>query len=61
MRVQHAKKMRFFSDLQGGNAKKRVKNEVKIKTGVQIFGQILLKIKTPQRNLADLDLKGGVF
>ena len=44
---------------KGETLKNGSKNEVKIKTGVQIFGQILLKIKTPQRNLADLDLKGG--
>ena len=51
MRAQRAKNFKVFSDLQGGNAKKQVKNGVKIKTGVQIFDQILLKIPPPPREI----------
>ena len=61
MRAQRAKNFGVFVIYKGETLKNGSKNGVKIKTGVQIFGQILLKIKTPQRNLADLDLKGGVI
>ena len=59
MRAQRANFLGFLVIYKGETLKNGSKNGVKIKTGVQIFGQILLKIKTPQRNLADLDLKGG--
>mgnify|MGYP000044093075 FL=1 len=59
MRAQRAKIFEVFGDLQGGNAKKRVKKWSKNKNRGPNIWPDSVKNKTPQRNLADLDLKGG--